>query len=84
MPCKTTDTSTTKPTVAQRSSVCGNFACVIAYALTHAKFPQADLLWATVSFVVLVSVVLHGIAVTPVMTLLDRWKLRTHSVTETR
>ena len=56
----------------------------IAYALTHAKFPQADLLWATVGFVVLVSVVLHGIAVTPVMTLLDRWKLRTHSVTETR
>jgi NhaP-type Na+/H+ or K+/H+ antiporter len=56
----------------------------IAYALTHAKFPQADLLWATIGFVVLVSVVLHGIAVTPVMSLLDRWKLRTHSVTETR
>jgi sodium/hydrogen antiporter len=56
----------------------------LAYALTHAKFPQADLLWATVAFVVLVSVVLHGVAVTPVMRLLDQWKLRTHSVTETR
>jgi len=56
----------------------------LAYALTHAKFPQADLLWATVAFVVLVSVVLHGVAVTPVMRLLDQWKLRTHRVTETR
>ncbi|MFG1609990.1 cation:proton antiporter [Actinoplanes sp. NPDC049265] len=56
----------------------------LAYALTHAKFPQTDLLWATVGFVVLVSVVLHGVAVTPVMRLLDQSKLRTQSVTETR
>ncbi|MEV6633368.1 cation:proton antiporter [Actinoplanes sp. NPDC051470] len=56
----------------------------LAYAMTHATFPQSDLLWATVAFVVLVSVVLHGIAVTPVMRLLDQWKLRTRTVTETR
>jgi sodium/hydrogen antiporter len=44
----------------------------LSYAMTHAEFPNSDLLWATVGFVVLVSVVLHGIAVTPVMQLLDR------------
>ncbi|XVV10106.1 cation:proton antiporter [Actinoplanes sp. CA-131856] len=44
----------------------------LAYALTHADFPAADLAWATIGFVVLVSVVVHGVAVTPVMRLLDR------------
>lgn len=49
----------------------------LAYALSHASFPRADLLWATVGFVVLVSVVLHGVAATPVMRLLDRSNERT-------
>jgi NhaP-type Na+/H+ or K+/H+ antiporter len=35
-------------------------------------FPQADLLWAAIGLVVIVSVVVHGIAATPVMQLLDR------------
>jgi len=56
----------------------------LAYAMTHATFPQTDLLWATVGFVVLVSVILHGVAVTPVMRLLDQSKQRTRTVTETR
>ncbi|BAL91579.1 putative sodium/proton antiporter [Actinoplanes missouriensis 431] len=43
----------------------------LAYAMTHANFPRADLLWATAGFVVVVSVVLHGIAATPVMRYLD-------------
>jgi NhaP-type Na+/H+ or K+/H+ antiporter len=43
----------------------------LAYALTHANFPRADLLWATAAFVVVISVVLHGIAATPVMRYLD-------------
>lgn len=55
----------------------------LSYALTHADFPGVDLLWATVGFVVLSSVVLHGIASTPVMELLDRLNDRTRSVTET-
>jgi NhaP-type Na+/H+ or K+/H+ antiporter len=58
----------------------------VAFAMTHADFPRADLLWATVGFVVLVSVVVHGIAATPVMRLLDRTNERTkqtRSVTET-
>jgi NhaP-type Na+/H+ or K+/H+ antiporter len=37
----------------------------LARATTHAVFPGEDLLWATVGFVVLVSVVLHGVAATP-------------------
>ncbi|MBB2942851.1 NhaP-type Na+/H+ or K+/H+ antiporter [Actinoplanes lutulentus] len=43
----------------------------LAYAMTHANFPRADLVWATAAFVVVVSVVLHGIAATPVMRYLD-------------
>ncbi|WP_229069859.1 sodium:proton antiporter [Actinoplanes sp. DH11] len=50
----------------------------LAYAMTHANFPRADLLWATTAFVVVVSVVLHGIAATPVMRHLD------HSTTHAR
>ncbi|GAA3392914.1 cation:proton antiporter [Cryptosporangium minutisporangium] len=44
----------------------------VAYAVTHAEFPGTDLLWATVGFVVLLSVVVHGVAATPVMQWLDR------------
>nr|WP_221383256.1 cation:proton antiporter [Actinoplanes polyasparticus] len=49
----------------------------LSYALTHAEFPGADLIWAMIGFVVLVSVVVHGVAVTPVMQLLDRANART-------
>jgi NhaP-type Na+/H+ or K+/H+ antiporter len=44
----------------------------LAYAMTHAQFPGVDVVWATVGFVVLASVVLHGVAATPVMRLVDR------------
>ena len=56
----------------------------LAYATTKADFPQADLLWATVGLVVLVSVVVHGIAATPVMQLLDREGERTSDPAERR
>ncbi|GAA0566590.1 cation:proton antiporter [Paractinoplanes ferrugineus] len=49
----------------------------LSYALTLADFPRADLVWATIGFVVLVSVVLHGVAATPVMRRLDRANERT-------
>jgi NhaP-type Na+/H+ or K+/H+ antiporter len=55
----------------------------LSYAVTHARFPGVDLLWATIGFVVLVSVVVHGIAATPVMRLLDKLNERTRTVTET-
>ncbi|MFC6023089.1 cation:proton antiporter [Plantactinospora solaniradicis] len=43
----------------------------LAYATTHAYFPGTDLLWATAGLAVIVSVVVHGVAATPVMQLLD-------------
>ncbi|MBM2619348.1 cation:proton antiporter [Actinoplanes sp. LDG1-06] len=52
----------------------------LSYALTHAAFPGADLIWATIGFVVVVSVVIHGVAVTPVMQLLDRTNERSPTV----
>src|SRR5512135_2580580 len=44
----------------------------LAYALNAAPFEGAELLWATVGLVVVLSVLGHGIAATPVMTRLDR------------
>ncbi|MDZ5447034.1 cation:proton antiporter [Micromonospora sp. 4G57] len=49
----------------------------LAYATSRTDFPQAELIWATVGLVVIVSVVMHGIAATPVMQLLDRAGERT-------
>ena len=54
----------------------------LAYAMSHATFPNVDVVWATASFVVLVSVVLHGVAVTPMMRLLDRYNERTRTPEE--
>jgi NhaP-type Na+/H+ or K+/H+ antiporter len=45
----------------------------LAYATGHADFPGADLLWAVTGFVIVVSVVVHGISATPVMRRLDRF-----------
>ncbi len=44
----------------------------LAYALGQAAFVRADLLWATVSFTVLVSIVVHGVTASPVLRTLDR------------
>jgi NhaP-type Na+/H+ or K+/H+ antiporter len=43
----------------------------VAYALGAATF-QAEILWTVVCFVVLVSIVMHGVVVTPTMHALDR------------
>ncbi len=39
----------------------------LAHGLNEAAFPDADLLWAVVGAIVLLSVVLHGVTATPVM-----------------
>jgi sodium/hydrogen antiporter len=44
----------------------------LAYALGQAQFEQGQTLWVTVSLVVLISVIIHGVAVTPVMAYIDR------------
>ena len=41
----------------------------VAYALGQASFPQQDLLWSTVTFTIVASVLLHGALATPAM----RW-----------
>ena len=44
----------------------------LAYGLNHGEFADADRLWTILSLVVVMSVVLHGLTVTPVMRRLDR------------
>ncbi|KAA2237784.1 cation:proton antiporter [Salinarimonas soli] len=45
----------------------------VAYALQKGAFPGADVLWSTLAFIVLVSIMLHGATVSPVMRYLD-WR----------
>ncbi len=44
----------------------------VAYALNHAEFGSSERLWAITGFIVLVSIVVHGITATPLMQLLER------------
>ncbi len=44
----------------------------VAYALNRASFPEADRLWAILGLIVLLSIIVHGISVTPIMRRLDR------------
>ena len=44
----------------------------LAYGLNHVDVAGADRLWGLVGLVVLFSLVLHGLTVTPIMRLLDR------------
>jgi NhaP-type Na+/H+ or K+/H+ antiporter len=44
----------------------------LAYALNQAPFAQAERLWAIVGLVALLSILLHGLTVTPIMRTLDR------------
>jgi NhaP-type Na+/H+ or K+/H+ antiporter len=44
----------------------------LAFALQAARFEAPDLLWSTMGLTIVVSIVLHGATVTPVMRRLDR------------
>jgi NhaP-type Na+/H+ or K+/H+ antiporter len=46
-------------------------AYYLAYAVGHGPFEKTDLIWATTSLIVLISIVLHGTTVTPTMRYLD-------------
>ena len=46
-------------------------AYYMAYALNHQKFERPDYLWSVLGIVVLASIFLHGVTVTPVMRWLD-------------
>lgn len=44
----------------------------LAYAAGQSTFPEVDVVWATVGFTVVVSVVVHGVAAGPIMEWVDR------------
>lgn len=46
----------------------------LAFAVNAGTFEQIDVVWTLVSFVVVTSIVVHGITSTPLMTMLDRWR----------
>ncbi|MFC0676775.1 cation:proton antiporter [Lysobacter korlensis] len=46
----------------------------LAFAINHAEFAERDSLWAVVSLVVLISVLLHGLTAKPIMRQLDWWR----------
>lgn len=55
----------------------------VAYALNHAPFPDAERLWAIVGLIILLSIVIHGLTVTPIMRNLDRRQGRDPDAPET-
>ena len=44
----------------------------LSYGTNHGAFPQAERLWGIVGLIVLLSILLHGLTVTPIMRGLDR------------
>ena len=46
----------------------------LAFALQEATFEKVDEIWSTAAFIILVSILLHGATVTPVMRRLDAWR----------
>jgi len=44
----------------------------IAYALNHGEFGDSERLWAVVGFIILVSILLHGVTATPLLARLAR------------
>ena len=46
----------------------------LAFALNHGAFDRERSLWAVVTLVVLLSILLHGMTAKPVMAQLDRWR----------
>jgi NhaP-type Na+/H+ or K+/H+ antiporter len=44
----------------------------LAYGINHAPFPEAERLWSIIGLIVLMSVLLHGLTVTPAMRWLDK------------
>ena len=53
----------------------------LAYGLNHMAVEEGERLWAIVGLVVLLSVLMHGLTVTPVMRLLDRSRAATRTPT---
>ncbi|MBR1216164.1 sodium:proton antiporter [Bradyrhizobium sp. JYMT SZCCT0180] len=56
----------------------------LAYALQKETFHKVDVVWSTTAFIILISIVLHGVSVTPVMRLIDRRQRRGIAAKETK
>ncbi|MES2194585.1 MAG: sodium:proton antiporter [Pseudomonadota bacterium] len=56
----------------------------LAYALQKEAFDKVDVVWSTIALVILISIVLHGVTVTPVMQLIDRRQRRGTAARETK
>ena len=48
----------------------------LAYAFQKESFDKVDVVWSTAALIILISIVLHGVTVTPVMRLIDRRQRR--------
>lgn len=48
----------------------------IAYATQNGYFPDGDRLWSIVSLVIVCSIIIHGLAATPTMRLIDATRHR--------
>lgn len=48
----------------------------LAYGLNHGDFHRWDRLWAITGFVVLCSILVHGVTATPLMARIDAWRRR--------
>lgn len=47
-------------------------AYYLAYGINHGKFDQPELMWSVTGLIILMSIIVHGITVTPIMQRLDR------------
>ena len=48
----------------------------VAYGINHGEFGDSERLWAVVGFVILASIVVHGVTATPLLERLSRWRHR--------
>ena len=46
----------------------------VAYGINHGRFGDSERLWAVVGFVILASIVVHGVTATPLLERLARWR----------
>lgn len=45
----------------------------LAYGINHGEFGDSERLWAITGFIILVSIIVHGVTATPLMALIERW-----------
>ena len=46
----------------------------VAYGLNHGEFGDSERLWALVGFIVLASIIIHGVTATPLLERLAKWR----------